>query len=213
MTLRPGWDSTIFGPYYVTGAFVAGSGAVLIAMYFIRRGFHLEEYITEVQFDKMGKLMVLVSLVYLYFNINEFIVPAYKMKTIEAVYLKTLFAGSYVYTFWFTQIFGLLLPIILGFFKKMRKPFPLMLIGVSLVVGAWFKRLIIIVPALIHSYLPQQNYPANFHGYEPTGIELTITLGTIALAVLIVSILVKLFPVMSIWEIAHEKGVDVEKDL
>lgn len=213
MTLRAGWDSTIFGPYYVTGAFVAGAGAVLVAMYFIRRAYKLEEYITDFHFDKMGKLMVLVSLVYLYFNINEFLVPAYKMKTADAVHIHTLFTGSYAMMFWLTQIFGLILPIILGLFKKMRKPLPMMLIGVSLVVGAWFKRVIIVIPTLIHAHLPIQNVPQDFHEYNPTGIEITITLGVIAVAVLIVSILAKLFPVVPIWEVAHEKGVDVEKDL
>jgi molybdopterin-containing oxidoreductase family membrane subunit len=213
LTLRAGWDSTIFGPYYVTGAFVAGSGAVLVAMYFIRRGFHLEEYITDYHFDKMGKLMVLVSLVYLYFNLNEFLVPGYKMKAADSHHLHTLFTGEYSTMFWLTQTFGLFLPIILGLFKKMRKPFPMMLIGASLVIGAWFKRVIIIIPTLIHAYLPIQNVPKEFHEYDPTGIEITITLGVIAVAVLIVSILAKLFPVIPIWEVAHEKGVDIEKNL
>jgi len=213
LTLRSGWDSTIFGPYYVTGAFVAGSGAVLVAMYFIRRGYSLQEYITEYHFDKMGKLMVLTALVYLYFNLNEFLVPAFKMKTADSHHIHTLFTGSYATMFWLTQTFGLILPIILGLFKKMRKPFPMMLIGVSLVVGAFFKRVIIVVPTLIHAYLPMQNIPKEFHEYNPTGIEITITLGVIAIAVLIVSILAKLFPVIPIWEVAHEKGVDIEKDL
>jgi Ni/Fe-hydrogenase subunit HybB-like protein len=213
LTLRPGWDSTIFGPYYVSGAFVAGTGAVLVAMYFIRRGYKLQEYITDFHFDKMGKLMVLVSLVYLYFNINEFLVPGYKMKTHDATHLNTLFIGEYSLMFWLTQTFGLLLPIVLGLFKPMRKPFPLMLIGASLLIGAWYKRVIIVVPTLVHAHLPIQNVPKDFTQYSPTGIEVTITLGVIAIAVLVFSILAKIFPVVSIWETAHEKGVDVEKDL
>jgi len=213
LTLRAGWDSTIFGPYYVSGAFVAGSGAVLVAMYFIRRGYKLQDYITDYHFDKMGKLMVLVSLVYLYFNLNEFLVPGYKMKTHDAIHLHTLFNGEYSLMFWLTQTFGLILPIVLGLFKKMRKPFPLMLIGASLVIGAWYKRVIIIVPTLIHAHLPIQNVPKDFTEYNPTGMEVTITIGVIATAVLIVAILAKLFPVVPIWETAHEKGVDIEKDL
>ncbi|MBN2747585.1 MAG: polysulfide reductase NrfD [Bacteroidales bacterium] len=213
LTLRAGWDSTIFGPYYVSGAFVAGSGAVLVAMYFIRRGYGLQNYITDYHFDKMGKLMVLVSLVYLYFNLNEFLVPGYKMKTHDAIHLHTLFSGEYSLMFWLTQTFGLILPIVLGLFKKMRKPFPLMLIGASLVIGAWYKRVIIIVPTLIHAHLPIQNVPKDFTEYNPTGMEITITIGVIATAVLIVAILAKLFPVVPIWETAHEKGVDIEKDL
>jgi len=215
MTLRAGWDSTIFGPYYVTGAFVAGSGAVAVAAYFIRRAYHLEEYITDYHFDKLGKLMVLVSLVYLYFNLNEFWVPAFKMKAADAHHIRTLFApdGEYSLMFYLTQTFGLILPIILGLFKRFRKPFPMMLIGISLVVGAWFKRVIIIIPTLIHAYLPIQNVPESFHEYNPTGIEITITLGVIAVAVLIVTVLAKLFPVVPLWEIAEEKGVDIHKDL
>ncbi len=215
LTLRSGWDSTIFGPYYVSGAFVAGSGAVLVAMYFIRKAYKLEDYLTDFHFDKMGKLMVLVGLVYLYFNINEFLVPAYKMKAADANHLFTLFSlhGEYGIMFWLTQIFGLILPIILGLFKPFRKPFPLMIIGLAIVIGAWFKRVIIIVPTLIHAYLPIQNVPESFHHYSPTGAEITITLGIVAAAVLIVSILVKIFPVIPMWEVAEEKGVDIHKDL
>jgi molybdopterin-containing oxidoreductase family membrane subunit len=43
VTLRPGWDSTIFGPYFVTGAFVSGAAAVILAMYFFRTNYHLKE--------------------------------------------------------------------------------------------------------------------------------------------------------------------------
>jgi len=215
LTLRAGWDSTVFGPYYVSGAFVAGAGAVLVAMYFLRKIYHLENYITDFHFDKMGKLMVLVSLLYLYFNINEFLVPAFKMKAADAHHIYTLFSmhGEYGLMFWLTQIFGLILPIFLGLFKRFRKPFPMMLIGLAIVVGAWFKRVIIIIPTLIHAFLPIQNVPESFHEYDPTGIEITITLGTIAMAILIFSILAKFFPVIAIWELAEEEGVDVEKNL
>jgi len=215
LTLRSGWDSTIFGPYYVTGAFVAGSGAVLVAMYFIRRAYKLEDYITDYHFDKMGKLMVLVGLVYFYFNLNEFLVPAYKMKTADAHHIFTLFSfhGEYGVMFWLTQMFGLILPITFGLFKPFRKPFPMMIIGVAIVIGAWFKRVIIVVPTLVHPFLPVQNVPENFHHYVPTGLEITVTLGILAAAILIVSILVKIFPVIPMWEIAEEKGVDIHKDL
>ena len=39
----------------------------------------------------MGKLLVLLSLIYLYFNVNEYLVPGYKMKEIEGDQLKSLF--------------------------------------------------------------------------------------------------------------------------
>ena len=87
-TLRSGWDTTIMGPYFVAGAFVAGAAAVVIVMYVYRLRYGLKEYFEDLHFDYMGKLLVFVSLVYLYFNINEFLVPGYKMKTAEGIHLQ-----------------------------------------------------------------------------------------------------------------------------
>ena len=95
VTHRSGWDSTIFGPYFLTGAFVAGTAAVIIAMYFFRTNFRLKDYLEVEHFDKMAKLLVLVSVVYFYFNINEFLVPGYKLKKFDAIHLEALFSGHH----------------------------------------------------------------------------------------------------------------------
>ena len=209
-TMRPGWDSTIFGPYFVTGAFVAGCAAVIIAMYFYRLNYNLKNYITDLHFDKMGKLLVLVSLVYLYFNINEYLVPAYKMKTADAVHLKAMFVGHYALLFWSTQILGLILPIILLLFKKMRKPDYILIISIFVIAGAWLKRYLIVVPTMEHPFLPIQNVPDEFKFYSPTLIETSITYGTLILALIIITILSKLFPVIPIWETTqkHDESDD-----
>ncbi len=210
-TLRVGWDSTIFGPYYVTGAFVTGGAAVVIAMFIFRTDFRLKNYITDFHFDKMGRLMVLLMLVYLYFNINEFLVPGYKMKLNEKPHLHGLFTGQFALMFWLVQIGGLILPIILLLFKKMRKPLPSLIIGIAVLVGAFFKRYIITIPTLLHPHLPIQNVPEEFHTYWPTPIEWSITMMAVAGAVLIITILAKLFPVIPIWETAHEEGITNEE--
>lgn len=205
VTLRPGWDSTIFGPYFLTGAFVAGSAAVVIIMYFVRSNYKLDKYLTTYHFDMMGKLIVLVSIVYLYFNINEFLVPAYKLKTAEAIHLHEIFAGEYAPMFWSVQILGLILPIILLLFRFFRKPLPMVIISVVILVAAWFKRYIIVVPTQLNPFLPKQFVPHAWMVYQPTIIETAITMGTILLAVIIITLLVKLFPVIPIWEMAEEE--------
>lgn len=211
MTPRVGWDSTIFGPYYVAGAFVAGGAAVLIAMFIFNKDFRLKDYITDLHFDKMGKLLVLLMLVYLYFNINEYLVPAYKMKLQDELHLMGLFTGKFAAMFWTIQIGGLIIPTILLFFKRMRKPLPSLLIGLAIIVGAFFKRYVITIPTLLHPHIPIQNVPEDFATYSPTAFEWSITLMAIAGAVLIITILAKLFPVMPIWEIAHEEGITDEE--
>jgi len=203
-TSRIGWDSSIFGPYFVTGAFVSGSAAVIIAMYFYRKNYKLEDYITLSHFDKMGKLLVLVSLVYLYFNLNEYMVPAYKMKKFDAIHLQSLFAGTHALMFWSVQIFGLILPIILLVFNKMRRPLPMLIIASFVLVGAWFKRYIIVVPTMEHPFLPIQNVPLNFKVYSPTLIETLVTIAPFILVLLIITILSKVIPIVSIHETIEE---------
>ncbi|MGD0710637.1 MAG: NrfD/PsrC family molybdoenzyme membrane anchor subunit [Bacteroidales bacterium] len=201
-TSRTGWDSTIFGPYFVTGAFVCGCTAVIIAMYFFRKSYKLKDYITDMHFDKMGKLLVLLSLVYLYFNLNEFLVPGYKMKKFDAVHLTDLFAGENAMLFWAVQLLGLILPIIILLFKKARRPFPMLIIALFVLICGWFKRLIIIVPTMEHPYLPIQNVPENFKIYKPTLIETAITLASIILVLIIITVLSKIFPILPIKETA-----------
>lgn len=207
-TLRPGWDSTIFGPYFVVGAFVAGSAALIILMYVYRMRYGLKDYFEDLHFDRMGKLLVLVCLVYLYFNINEFLVPAYKMKSAEGVHLKDLFTGSYAFLFWFVQIAGIALPILLIQLKYFRKPGPLAIISVFVLLSSWFKRYLIVIPTMEHPFLPVQNVPEHFHHYSPTSTEIMIMLFSFFASITIISILAKLFPVITIWEYAEEKGID-----
>lgn len=211
MNPRIGWASTIFGPYYVTGAFVTGGAAVVIAMFIFSRDFRLKKYLTDFHFDKMGKLMVLLMLVYLYFNINEFIIPGYQLRKGEAHHIHTLFEGKFALMFWLVQIGGMIIPIVLLLFKKMRKPLPSLIIAIAVLIGAFFKRYIITIPTLMHPHLPIQNVPEEFHTYWPTAFEWSITMMAIAGAVLVITILAKLFPIMPIWEIAHEEGITNEE--
>jgi molybdopterin-containing oxidoreductase family membrane subunit len=210
MTTRAGWDSTLFGPYFVTGAFVSGGSAVVIALYFFRKNYKLQDYITDKHFNNMGKLLVLVMLVYLYFNINEFLVPGYKLKTAEAINLHDLFAGRFALMFWLVQIGGLVMPIILLLFRKMRTPLPMLIVTIAVFIGAWFKRYIIVIPVQEHPYLPIQYVPYNFKVYTPTLVEIGITLSSFFMALIIITLLSKFFPVIPIRETIEErmKGED-----
>ncbi|MEX0988329.1 MAG: NrfD/PsrC family molybdoenzyme membrane anchor subunit [Bacteroidales bacterium] len=211
-TLRPGWDSTNLGPYFVAGAFVAGASAVLIAMYVFHRYFPAyKKYILAMHFDKMGKLLVLLLLIYLYFNVNEYLVPAYKMASAEAHHLADLFKGKYAVMFWLVQIGGMVIPIIILLFRKGRRPTPVFIIAVIVLVSAWFKRFLIVVPTLLHPFLPMQDVPASYMRYIPTWEEWTITIGSLAGAILLITVFARYFPVISIWDVATQRGLNLGK--
>jgi Ni/Fe-hydrogenase subunit HybB-like protein len=207
VTPRPGWDSTIFGPYFVSGAFVAGASAVIIAMFFFVKNYKLQDYITAKHFNNMGKLLVLVCLIYLYFNINEFLVPGYKLKRADAIHLHDLFSGENAFLFWTVQLLGLVIPIIFLLFRKMRKAFPLMVISIIIFIAAWFKRYIIVVPTMENPYLPVQHVPMNFKTYTPTLIEIAVTLASFILVLMIITVLAKFFPVVPLYETAKEEKI------
>jgi Ni/Fe-hydrogenase subunit HybB-like protein len=205
-TYRPGWDSSNFGAYFVSGAFLVGAGAVVVAMYVFRRVYKLESYITQMHFDKMGKLTVMLALLYLYFNINEFLVPAFKMKNDEKEYLSGLFTGDYAPMFWFAILVGMIIPILVLINKKGRRPMPMFIVGVMIVVGAWFKRYLIVTPTLLHPFLPKYDSPARFNHYFPSWEEWAITMGSMAGVLLIITFFARVFPVISIYKTLEDKN-------
>jgi len=209
-TFRAGWDSTNFGPYFISGAFMVGAGGVIAAMFVFQRFYKLDKYITDKHFDRMARLLVLLSLVYLYFNINEYFVPAYKMRGSESAHLHELFTGIYAPLFWSVQIGGMVIPIILLLFKKGRTPVPMFFISILVIVGAWFKRFLIVIPTLNHPYFPMDQAPETWRHYTPTFAEWCITGSTLAGALLVITLLVRYFPIVPIVETIEEKENPVE---
>ncbi len=208
-TYRPGWDSTNFGAYFISGAFLVGAGGVIVAMFVFRKAYHLEKYITESHFDKMGKVLVMLALLYLYFNVNEFLVPAFKMKKSEEEHLVGLFSGEFAVVFWFAITTAMIIPILILVFKKGRKPMPAFVAGILVVIGSWFKRYLIVTPTLLHPFLPMRDVPEVYRHYFPTWEEWSIALGSLAGALLIVTIFARIFPIIPIQETIDET---VEKE-
>ena len=203
-TYRPGWDSTNFGAYFISGAFLVGAGGVLVAMYIFRKSYKLEEYITESHFDRMGKIVVMLALLYLYFNVNEFLVPAFKMKKNEEEHLRGLFTGEFAPVFWFAITTAMFLPILILIFKKGRKPLPAFIAGSLVVIGSWFKRYLIVTPTLLHPFLPMQDVPNAYRHYFPSWEEWAIAMGSLAGALLIITLFARIFPIIPIQETITE---------
>jgi len=204
-TYRIGWDSTNFAPYFISGAFVAGVGALVTVIYVVRKYRKLEDYITEFHFDKLGKFLVLACLIYLYFNINEYLIPLFTAKKGEAVHLDTLFTGHYAPMFYFVTIGGLIIPIIVLLFKKGRKPLPMFFVGLLVVIGSWWKRYLIVTPTLLHPFLPIQGVPESWRHYFPSLHEWIITSATLAMALLIITLLIRYLPAVPIQRTVDEQ--------
>lgn len=210
-TYRPGWDSTNFGAYFVSGAFLVGAGGVVVAMYIFRKSYNLEKYITVLHFEKMGRIVVLLALLYLYFNVNEYLVPAFKMKKPEEQHLTQLFAGEFAPVFWFAIFIGMIIPIFILIFKKGRKPLPMFIAGIMIVIGAWFKRYLIVTPTLLHPFLPMNDVPESYKHYFPSWQEWAIAMGSLAGALLIITFFARVYPIIPIQETINEENEKAEQ--
>ena len=162
--------------------------------------YKLENYITERHFDNMGKILVMLALLYLYFNINEYLVPAFKMKKPEEEHLTMLFAGEFAPMFWFAIFVGMIIPILIVIFPKGRKPNAMFVAGVMVVIGAWFKRYLIVTPTMLHPFLPKYDAPAKYSHYFPSWEEWAIAMGSLAGVLLVITFFARIFPVVSIYK-------------
>lgn len=211
-TYRVGWDSSNFAPYFISGAMVSGIATLAVVVYIVRHYKQMQNYITEYHFDKLGKLLNLGIFIYIYFNINEYVLPLFTSKKAESEHLQTLLQGEYALPFWIVLIIGLVLPAILLLFKRFRKPRPIGIIAIVVVLCSWIKRYIIVTPTLLHPYLPIQGVPESWRHYFPSMHEWVITASTLAMALLIITLLVRYVPVISIDKLAEDEQLAKTKE-
>ncbi len=212
MTLRPGWNSSIFGPYFVVGAIFSGTASVILSMYVLRRVFRLENYLQPMHFRNLGLLLLTFALLYAYFNVNEYLTVGYKFQGMEKHLVERLLWGDYAFSFWSVQGIGVGIPLLLmmavlgiGRYKHLVMP-GVALASLLVIAGAWAKRYLIVVPTMGTPYLPIQGVPGEWAHYQPTWVEWSITAAGFAGFLLIYSLLAKLFPIVSIWETREDEA-------
>ncbi len=203
MTLRPGWHSTIFGPYFVVGAIFSGIAAIITAMALFRRFSHLQDYLTESVFKKLGALLLTLNLVYIYFTFSEYITMGYTGETSDRRLLGALLHGVYAGRFWTMVLVGLIIPALLLSLPWTRTLRGIVAASVLVNIGMWMKRFIIVVPTLAAPFMPVQNAGGAPLSYAPTWVEWSITAGALAAFSLLYFLFATVFPIVSIWEMAE----------
>ena len=131
---------------------------------------------------------------------NEYLVPAFKMKKPEEEHLAMLFTGEFEPMFWFAIFIGMIIPIFIRVFSKGRKPNAMFVAAVMVVIGAWFKRYLIVTPTMLHPFLPKYNAHEKYSHYFPRCLEWTNAIDSFAGVLLIITILARVFPIISIYK-------------
>jgi molybdopterin-containing oxidoreductase family membrane subunit len=196
MTIQPMWHTAIFGPYFVCGAIFSGIAALIVAMNLIRKVYHLEEYLRPVHFNNLGILLLVMTLLWFYFTFTEYLTTFYGGEPIHMAIFWNKFTGRFAPYFWGMFLFCFIIPLPILSFNKTRTPFGTLIASISVIIGMWLERYVIVVPTLTNPRLPNEAVL-----YFPTWVEWSIFAGCVAFFILLYMVFTKLFPIVSIWEV------------
>jgi Ni/Fe-hydrogenase subunit HybB-like protein len=198
MATRPNWSSTVFGPYFVTGAIHAGVAMLVVALVIIRGTMkNMKYFIRPSTFDGLGKLMLIISMAWAYFYINDYLVQWYGGDTLERLVHTFWATGPFAYLFLMMFVVNALIPWLLLWNKKVRRtPWAMLLIGLGINIGMWTERFLIIPGALTVT-----SDPFTWRAFHISWVEASLTLGTFAFFALLYLIASRLIPMVSAWEV------------
>jgi molybdopterin-containing oxidoreductase family membrane subunit len=196
MAIAPMWHSTIFGPYFVVGAIFSGLAGLMIVMAAIRKFMGLEQYLTRHHFDNLAKLLLLMSILWLYFTLAEHLTVWYGNDPSEMAVFGARTRTRFAWLFWGMVAVNFVIPFVLLGIRKLLSITTGVIASFGILLGMFLERYIIVVPTLSMTRLPA----AASNHYTPTWVELAITAATFAGMIVLYLLFSKLFPIIAVWE-------------
>jgi molybdopterin-containing oxidoreductase family membrane subunit len=205
MTIQPMWHSAIFGPYFVVGAIFSGIAALICAMALIRWVYGLGEYLKDVHFNNLGLLLLVMCLAWLYFTFSEFLTTFYGGEPAHMEIFWMKINGPFAVHFWVMCATCFVIPAAILCNRHTRTILGTVIASISVNIGMFLERYIIVVPSLSKPRLPH----AEHISYAPTWVEWSILAACFAAFILLYVLFTKLFPIVSIWEVqeGREKSI------
>lgn len=197
MTMKVGWHSSVFGPYFVAGAIFSGVSLVATTLVLVRKTMKLEYFIREEHLDLAGKLVLVFSFVWTYFFFADYLTEWYGGEWVGKK-LITLQARGPVAPLWYIMLTtNILIPWLTLWNRRVRRtPWALLLITLGVNVGMYIERYIIVAGYLTHNRLP-----FDWGVYNPSIVELLISLGSLSLFILLYVVVSRLIPLVPVWEV------------
>ncbi len=207
MTLEPLWHSTIFGPYFIVGAIFSGIALLLLLMTSLRTGWHLEAYIGDKQYNYLGILLLVMSAFWIYFTLAENLTTFYGGLPDELNAADAKVLGSFRLLFWSMVLLNAVIPFAILIWRRGRTPRGVCIASLGILVGMWLERYLIVAPSVTHPRLA-----FGFAVYQPTWVEIAITLGSLSLFLLMFLIFFKLFPTIAMWEVEEGQSIAARRE-
>jgi Ni/Fe-hydrogenase subunit HybB-like protein len=202
-SLMPGWQESIFPPYFVIGAMYSGFAMVVLLSVFIRYGLRLEALITVNHFDAMAKIMLMAAIVMTYSYAAEWFNAWVAGDHADRTLVAYLFTGDYAPLYWLLLFCNCIAPQAL-WFRAVRRTLPaLSLIAILINVGMWLERILILWNTLSHDYLPSM-----WRVFYTTFWDWSFLVGPLGVFACLFLCFARLLPAVSMHEVrqlAHEE--------
>ena len=196
MSIVPGLHQTIFAPYFVVGAIYSGTAGIVTVMFVLRKYMGFEQYITKLHFDNLGKLLLVLSLLWTYINSIELFTGWYSGTSDEYEQLSFKLFGFYAPLYWEMIVFCAAAPLLM-ISKRFRTSFvPMLVLSIAINIGMYTERFLIVATSLPRQYLPDA-----WGFYSPSLVELSIMVGSFAVFTTLFLVFVKIFPSVSMYEV------------
>ena len=206
MTLQPAWHSTIFGPYFVVGAIFSGIAGLIVTMIIFRKAYGLQYYLKPIHFRYLGQLLLIMALLWFYFTFAEYLTGYYGAEPEELKVFWSKFSGPFWPYFWSMVLCNFVIPLLCLTSLRQHTVGKVLIASLSIIIGMWLERFIIVVPTLSFPRLP---FPEGI--YAPTWVEWGETAGSLGLFALFYLLFTKFFPIISIWEIREGREHSVRE--
>jgi Ni/Fe-hydrogenase subunit HybB-like protein len=191
----PGWQVTIFPPYFVAGAVFAGFAMVIILMIPIRAFYKFESYITLKHFDVMSKVMLATGMIVVYGYFMEVFASLYSGNEFEEYLLTNRLTSPSAWAY-YALIFCNAIAIQPLWFKRVRTNLPaIFIISVIVSIGMWLERYVIIVMSLQREFLP-----SSWDMFIPTFWDFSLYLGSFGLFFTFTFLFIRVLPMINIFE-------------
>lgn len=191
----PGWHSTLFPPYFVLGAAFSGFAVVSVIAVALRAMFGLENLVTRKHFDVLGKVLLATGLMTGYGYVFEVVDVLYGGNPHDLQTLLDRTTGAYAWLYWGAVVFNFV-PLQLLWWRAVRRTgWALLLVSVSVIIGMWLERYMILVTTLYRDFLV-----SSWSHYTPTFWDWSTYFGTIGLFLVPFLLAIRFIPVISIFE-------------
>jgi Ni/Fe-hydrogenase subunit HybB-like protein len=192
----PGWASTVFPPYFVLGAAFSGFAVVSMIAVVLRHALGLGALVSVRHLDLLGKLLLATGLMTAYGYWAEIFDVLYSGEKQELGTLMDRLVGAYSWSYWGAVIANFVPLQLLWFHRARTQPLILFLVALSVTVGMWFERYMLLVTSLYRDWLV-----SSWGEYHPSFWEWTLFAGMLGVFFVPFLLFVRFLPVISSFEV------------